>query len=66
MELLGVGPSRTVGDALRHLLALRMEHGPLGEERARQELFAWAREQGLPVPGREQPAPTQEQVAQNR
>jgi poly(A) polymerase len=51
MQLLGVGPSRTVGDALTHLLALRMEHGPLGEERAVAELRAWAAARGLDVPG---------------
>jgi poly(A) polymerase len=44
MELLGVGPGRVVGQALAHLLALRMEHGPLGAERAEAELQAWARE----------------------
>ena len=49
MELLGIGPSRTVGTALKHLLALRMEHGPLGEERAVAELRAWAAEQGVPA-----------------
>ncbi len=49
MALLGLPPGRPVGMALRHLLALRMEHGPLGEDRARAELLAWAREQGLPV-----------------
>jgi len=52
MELLGLEPSRTVGTALKHLLALRMEHGPLGHERAVEELDAWAREQGLDVPAR--------------
>ena len=51
MALLGIGPSRTVGAALKHLLALRMEHGPLGEERAVAELRAWAAEQGLSVAG---------------
>jgi len=50
MELLGLEPSRTVGTALKHLLALRMEHGPLGHERAVEELYAWAREQGVEVP----------------
>jgi poly(A) polymerase len=30
-----------VGEAYTHLLELRMEHGPLGEERAEQELRAW-------------------------
>nr|WP_323132614.1 CCA tRNA nucleotidyltransferase [Kineococcus indalonis] len=41
MELLGIGPSRTVGRAYQHLLALRMDRGPLGEEAARGELLAW-------------------------
>ena len=50
MELLGLEPSRTVGMALKHLLALRMEHGPLGHERAVEQLYAWAREQGVDVP----------------
>ena len=47
MELLGLPPSRPVGLALKHLLALRMEHGPLGHDRAVAELRAWAAEQGL-------------------
>ncbi|WP_432537201.1 CCA tRNA nucleotidyltransferase [Kineococcus arenarius] len=41
MEVLGIGPSRTVGRAYQHLLGLRMERGPLGEEAAREELLAW-------------------------
>lgn len=41
MELLGVGPGPEIGRAYRHLLELRMEHGPLGPERAEQELLAW-------------------------
>ena len=41
MEILGVGPGREVGEAYRHLLELRMDEGPLGEERAREELLAW-------------------------
>ena len=47
MEVLGVGPGPVVGRALKHLLALRMEHGPLGPERAEAELRAWARAEGL-------------------
>ncbi|HWH30273.1 MAG TPA: CCA tRNA nucleotidyltransferase, partial [Mycobacteriales bacterium] len=47
MAVLGVGPSRLVGEARRHLLELRMEHGPLGEQRAEAELRAWAAERGL-------------------
>ncbi len=41
MEILGIAPGREVGAAYKHLLALRMEHGPLGEDRAREELLAW-------------------------
>ena len=41
MEVLGLGPGREVGEAYRHLLELRMDHGPLGEERAAEELRAW-------------------------
>nr|WP_207619370.1 CCA tRNA nucleotidyltransferase [Nocardioides sp. IC4_145] len=41
MELLGIGPGREIGQAYQHLLELRMDHGPLGEERAREELLAW-------------------------
>lgn len=41
MEILEIPPGRDVGAAYKHLLGLRMEHGPLGEERARQELLAW-------------------------
>ena len=47
MELLGVGPGPLVGKAYKHLLALRMEHGPLGPERAEAELRAWAAENGV-------------------
>ncbi|WP_193106372.1 CCA tRNA nucleotidyltransferase [Brachybacterium sp. FME24] len=48
MEILQVAPGREVGDAYKHLLELRMEHGPLGEERATAELRSWweARSQG--------------------
>ncbi|AXK47297.1 CCA tRNA nucleotidyltransferase [Brachybacterium saurashtrense] len=41
MEILDLPPGRAVGEAYQHLLALRMEHGPLGEERAEQELRTW-------------------------
>ncbi|MBF4163927.1 CCA tRNA nucleotidyltransferase [Nocardioides acrostichi] len=41
MALLDIGPGRVVGEAYRYLLELRMEHGPLGEERATAELRAW-------------------------
>ena len=42
MAILEVPPGPVVGEAYRYLLELRMEHGPLGEERARAELLAWA------------------------
>ena len=41
MELLGIGPGREVGQAYKFLLELRMEHGPLGRERAEAELKSW-------------------------
>jgi poly(A) polymerase len=41
MSLLGIPPGPLVGQAYRHLLALRMEHGPLGHERAVSELQQW-------------------------
>jgi poly(A) polymerase len=42
MEILGIGPGREVGQAYRHLLELRLDHGPMGEEQARTALLAWA------------------------
>jgi poly(A) polymerase len=47
MELLGVPPSRVVGDALDMLLEARIEDGPMSEEEAERRLLAWAEEQGL-------------------
>jgi len=47
MAILGLPPGRLVGAALRHLLGLRLEHGPLGQEAAVAELRRWASEQGL-------------------
>jgi poly(A) polymerase len=41
MAILGIPPGPAVGAAYRHLLALRMEHGPLGHERAVSELKSW-------------------------
>lgn len=42
MQILGIRPSRLVGQAYEYLLELRMERGPLGEEIATKELLAWA------------------------
>jgi poly(A) polymerase len=41
MEILGIPEGRDVGRAYSFLLERRMEEGPLGEERAREELLAW-------------------------
>jgi poly(A) polymerase len=41
MQLLSLKPSADVGKALDFLMELRMEHGPLGEERATEELIQW-------------------------
>ncbi len=46
MELLGIPPGPLVGKAYKHLLALRMERGPLGHDEAVAELRRWAAEQG--------------------
>jgi poly(A) polymerase len=45
MTQLGVRPGPVVGRAYRHLLELRMERGPLGEDQARAELDRWWAEQ---------------------
>jgi poly(A) polymerase len=41
MQLLGVGPGPVVGRARHYLLELRIEHGPLGHDRAVAELQTW-------------------------
>ena len=41
MELLGVGPSRTVGDALAFLLEIRLDEGLIGRDQATERLLAW-------------------------
>jgi poly(A) polymerase len=57
MAILGIKPGRPVGDAYQYLLELRLEYGPLGRERAVQELLGWARAEGLDVPGPDVPGP---------
>ena len=42
MAILGIGPGREVGEAYRFLLELRMDHGPMTEERATEALLEWA------------------------
>jgi poly(A) polymerase len=46
MAILDIEPSPLVGKAYKHLLELRMEHGPLGPERAEAELRSWWETQG--------------------
>jgi poly(A) polymerase len=41
MAILGISPSREVGEAYKYLLGLRMERGPLGEDVATEELKKW-------------------------
>jgi poly(A) polymerase len=42
MEILGIPAGPRVGAAYRHLMELRLDHGPLGFDRARDELLTWA------------------------
>lgn len=44
-ELLGVRPGPVLGRAYKHLLAVRLDQGPLGPEAARAELLRWWAEQ---------------------
>jgi len=41
MAVLGIAPGKAVGEAYRFLLERRLDAGPLGPERAREELLAW-------------------------
>jgi poly(A) polymerase len=41
MAVLGLSPSREVGEAYRYLLEQRLDDGPLGEEEATRRLRAW-------------------------
>ena len=41
MKILNIKPSRLVGEAYDYLLELRMERGPLGIEKATEELLTW-------------------------
>ena len=46
IEILGIKPGPLVGKAYDYLLELRMDHGPLGRERAIEELHKWSEQQG--------------------
>jgi len=41
MQILGIKPGRIVGEAYKHMLALRMENGPMSEAEAITELKKW-------------------------
>ncbi|MEV8213552.1 CCA tRNA nucleotidyltransferase [Leifsonia sp. NPDC077715] len=41
MSILGLRPGREVGQAMKFLLELRLDEGPLGEEEATRRLLAW-------------------------
>lgn len=41
MDHLGLGPGRDVGEALKHLLELRLDRGPISEDEAKRELDLW-------------------------
>lgn len=47
MEHLGLGPGPKVGEALDHLMELRMERGPIPEDEAFALLDEWAEEGGI-------------------
>ena len=42
MELLGLPEGPLIGQAWRHLKAVRLERGPLSHEEAETELMSWA------------------------
>lgn len=41
MEILGIAPGPVVGQAYKHMLEIRMEHGPLEYDDAREQLLSW-------------------------
>ncbi len=47
MEILKIKPSPMVGKAYDFLLELRLEHGPLGEEKAKELLINWWQQQKI-------------------
>jgi poly(A) polymerase len=51
MAILRIPPGPLVGRAYAYLRELRLEHGPLGRERAVQELLGWAAEVGVAAAG---------------
>jgi poly(A) polymerase len=51
MKELSIEPGPLVGEAYEHLLTLRIEHGPLGAERAVEALHEWAAARGIEPAG---------------
>ena len=49
-ERLGIAPGPEIGRALKHLLELRLDRGPLGEDEAYAELDRWWMAQGDATP----------------
>ena len=45
MELLGIGPGPAMGQALKFLMEVRLDEGPLGPDEATERLRAWWVEQ---------------------
>jgi poly(A) polymerase len=50
MELLGIPPSRLVGEAWQYLKELRLDRGPLEHDEAVAALYAWAAARGIAHP----------------
>ncbi|WP_349305936.1 CCA tRNA nucleotidyltransferase [Pseudofrankia sp. DC12] len=51
MEILGLRPSRLVGEARQHMLDFRFDMGMVGRDAAVAELLRWASAKGLEIPG---------------
>ncbi|XVV03832.1 CCA tRNA nucleotidyltransferase [Actinosynnema sp. CA-248983] len=51
MKLLGLPPGPLVGKAWKFLKELRLDRGPLDHDEAVAELMAWARAEGIDLPG---------------
>ncbi|QGK71892.1 CCA tRNA nucleotidyltransferase [Allosaccharopolyspora coralli] len=51
VRLLGVEPGPVVGEAWKHLKEVRLDRGPMERDEAVAELYRWARDRGLDVPG---------------
>jgi poly(A) polymerase len=51
MKFLGVEPGPVVGEALRFLLEVRLDEGPIAKDDAYERLREWARERGIVSPG---------------